>query len=243
VSLDLSVVIPAYNEEERLPAALSRIKSYLDRQSLEYEIVVVDDGSVDGTLEMAEEFRSNLARIIVLSNDSNRGKGFSAKRGFLAASGDLVLLTDADLSAPIEEFGKLWAAVRGIDGVIGSRALRGSEIFAHQSFFRELSGKFFNLMMRLITGLNFHDTQCGFKLFRREPFLPVFRDLQIEGFAFDVEILFLARQRGLRVAEIPVRWGDAEGTRVRLLQGARSFLELVAIRLRHGRRGGRDLKS
>ncbi|HEY2934373.1 MAG TPA: dolichyl-phosphate beta-glucosyltransferase [Acidobacteriota bacterium] len=229
---DLSVVIPAYNEAERLPASLSRIRSYFDSQSLEYEIVIVDDGSVDGTLKAAEEFRNRFARLKVLANDSNRGKGFSARRGFLEAGGDLVLLTDADLSSPIEEFEKLRAGLEGHQGAIGSRALADSDVYLHQSFFRELSGKFFNLLMRLITGLKFRDTQCGFKLFRREPFLPVFHDLRIAGFAFDVEVLFLAKKRGLRVAEIPVRWGDVEGTRVGLLPGARSFLELLAIRLR-----------
>ncbi|MBI4455237.1 MAG: glycosyltransferase family 2 protein [Acidobacteria bacterium] len=232
---DLSVVIPAYNEQDRLPTTLSRLRRYLDGRQISYEIIVVDDGSQDRTLAIAKQLRSEFPQLHVLSNGQNRGKGFSVRRGFLQACGPLVLFTDSDLSAPVEELAKLERALEGNDGAIASRALPESEIFKHQSFFRELSGKCFNLMVRALTGLRFHDTQCGFKLFRRIAFLPVFESQSIDGFAFDVEILYLARKMGLRVAEIPVRWGHAEGSRLQFFPDAvRMLLELLKVRWRHG---------
>lgn len=230
---ELSIVIPAYNEEKRLPATLDRVKQYLDASGVSYEVIVVDDGSQDQTLANSRQLQSQFPRLRVIANGRNRGKGYSVRRGFLQARGSRVLLTDADLSAPIEELEKLQRALEGNDGVIGSRALAGSEIFRHQSLLRELSGKCFNLCMRLTTGLKFSDTQCGFKLFCRQAFLPIFQALTMEGFAFDVEILYLARKRGLRVEEVPVRWGNVEGTRVGFAPAVRAFLELLQIRWRH----------
>lgn len=230
----LSIVVPAYNEGVRLPDTLSRIRHYLNARGGTFEVVVVDDGSTDQTLELAREAGKAFPQLKVLSNGRNRGKGYSVRHGFLHATGDMVLVTDADLSAPIEEVEKLERALEHFDGAIGSRALAESDIFRHQSIFRELSGKCFNLMVRTLTGLTFHDTQCGFKLFRREAFVPVFEAQTIEGFTFDVEVLYLALQRKLKVVELPVRWGHVTGSRVRVFPDAfRMFAELVRIRWRH----------
>ncbi len=235
---EVSVVIPAFNEEIRLSSTLARVKAYLDRMGIPYEVIVVDDGSQDKTVALAQQIRSGFPQLRVLANVRNRGKGFSVRRGFLEARAPLVLFTDADLSAPIEEYEKLRSALEGYDGAIGSRALEQSEVFEHQSAFRELSGKMFNRVMRLLTRLEFQDTQCGFKLFRQKPFLPVFTAQRTEGFAFDVEILFLARRFGLRVVEVPVRWGNVEGTRVGLIAGVKSFAEIAKICWMHrGARG------
>ena len=231
---ELSVIIPAYNEAPRLPETLARAQRYLDGRRVPYEVIVVDDGSRDQTLSLARAVQTSFSELRVMTNGSNRGKGYSVRHGFLQARGRAVLFTDADLSAPIEEMEKLERALEECDGAIGSRALDQSDIFQRQSPLRQLSGKCFNAMVRLLTGLKFHDTQCGFKLFRREVFLPVFRAQTIDGFAFDVEILYLARKHGLKVAEVPVRWGHAEGSRVRFFPDAgRMFLELLRIRGRH----------
>ncbi|HEV8132672.1 MAG TPA: dolichyl-phosphate beta-glucosyltransferase [Acidobacteriota bacterium] len=229
MNIELSVVIPAYNEAQRLPSTLSQVKEYLDAEESNYQIIVVDDGSTDATVSIARQAQVSFPQLQVLENGRNRGKGFSVRSGFLHAGGALVLLTDADLSAPIGEFEKLRSALDGNHGAIGSRALRDSQIFRHQPIFRELSGKIFNVIMRILTGLSFHDTQCGFKLFRREPFLPVFQAQRSDGFAFDVEILYLARKFGLKVVEVPVRWGNVAGSRVGLAAGMKSFIEIVKI--------------
>ncbi|HEY3130745.1 MAG TPA: dolichyl-phosphate beta-glucosyltransferase [Acidobacteriota bacterium] len=226
---ELSVVIPAFNEETRLPTTLGRVKSYLDGQAIPFEVIVVDDGSQDKTLALAQQIHSGFRQLRILANVRNRGKGFSVRRGFLEARAALVLVTDADLSAPIEEYEKLRSALEGNDGAIGSRALKQSDVYRRQSVFREWSGKIFNQVMRLLTGLKFQDTQCGFKLFRREPFTPVFAAQRTEGFAFDVEILYLAHKLGLRIVEVPVRWGNVEGTRVGLIAGLKAFGEIAKI--------------
>ena len=226
---ELSVVIPAFNEESRLPTTLARVKSYLEGKAIPNEVIVVDDGSQDKTFAVAQQIHSGIPQLRILANVRNRGKGFSVRRGFLEARAPLVLFTDADLSAPIEEYEKLRSALESNDAAIGSRALKQSEVFRRQSVFREWSGKIFNQVMRLFTGLKFHDTQCGFKLFRREPFLPIFIAQRTEGFAFDVEILYLAHKSGLKVVEIPVRWGNVEGTRVGLIAGVKSFAQIARI--------------
>ena len=234
MSLQLSIVLPAFNEESRLPDTLARIRHYLTARGGAFEVLVVDDGSTDRTLELARQAGAGFPELRVLSNGRNRGKGFSVRHGFLNSRGERVLLTDADLSAPIEEVEKLEQAIQSFDAAIGSRGLEASDIFERQSIFREMSGKCFNLMVRALTGLKFRDTQCGFKLFRREPFVPVFEAQTIEGFAFDVEVLYLALRRNLQVVEMPVRWGHVTGSRVHVFPDAfRMFVELVKIRWRH----------
>lgn len=224
----ISIIIPAYNEERRLPAALRAICAYLGSSQWEFaETVIVDDGSQDGTAEVA---RAAGAR--VLQNPGNRGKGYAVRHGMLEARGEWVLFTDADLSAPIGELEKLWAAaeVGGVRIAIGSRAVDRSLIGVHQPLAREAMGRFFNLMMRVVTGLRFHDTQCGFKLFEVEAAREIVRRQRLDGFGFDVELLFIARRLGIRVAEVPVRWNDAPGTKVNLTAGISAFLDLLRVR-------------
>lgn len=226
----LSIVIPAYNEEQRLPGTLDRIGSYVERSPIPVaEILVVDDGSRDGTAALAEG-RGGIVRVV--RNPGNRGKGYAVRNGMLAAKGDWILSTDADLSAPIDELEKLIAAVRREDAVvaIGSRALNRKLVKVHQPMMRELSGRAFNLVMRLVTGLPFRDTQCGFKLFRRDAAREIFSRQIEEGFSFDVEDLVIARVLGLKSIEVPVEWSNVEGTKVSLTQGMKSFADLVRIR-------------
>src|SRR6266478_6294373 len=182
--LDLSIVIPAFNEEHRLPKAIEQIGSYLSARSLRAEIIVVDDGSSDATPKLIERYRGKYPGLRLISNATNRGKGFSVRHGVLEARGEIALFTDADLSTPIEEADKLLAAIRdeGYDGAVGSRALDRSLIEVHQSAFREWAGRFFNRMARQITGTEFADTQCGFKAFRRERTQIIFEQQRIERF-------------------------------------------------------------
>jgi len=231
--LDLSIVIPAFNEERRLPKAIERIGSYLSARPLQAEILVVDDGSSDATPKLIESYREKYPGLRLIANGRNRGKGFSVRHGMLEARGEIALFTDADLSTPIEEADKLLAALRenGFDAAIGSRALDRSLIEVHQSAFREWAGTFFNRLVRQITVIEFSDTQCGFKAFRRERTRIIFEQQRIERFGFDPEILFLAKRHGLRVAEIPVRWSHDAATKVNVVEdGIRMFLELLVIR-------------
>ena len=224
----ISIIIPAYNEEKRLPATLAAVREYLGRSSWEFaEIVVVDDGSRDRTLEVAQS-----AGVRVLRNPGNRGKGYSVKHGALEAKGAWVLFTDADLSAPIGELEKLWSAVeRGQAQVaIGSRAVDRRLVGVHQPFAREMVGRFFNLVMRAITGLPFRDTQCGFKLIEAAAARQVFPRQQLDGFGFDVEVLFIAQSLKYRCLEVAVRWDNVEGTKVSTWRGLLAFLDLLQVR-------------
>lgn len=228
----LSIVIPAYNEEQRLPATLDRIAAYVAQSTVPVEeILVVDDGSRDATAALVEE-RKGIVRL--LKNPGNRGKGYAVRNGMLAAKGDWILSTDADLSAPIEELDKLIAAARKENAVvaIGSRALDRRLVKVHQPVMREVSGRAFNMVMRMITGLPFRDTQCGFKLFRKDAARDIFSRQVEEGFSFDVEDLIIARALALKSIEVPVEWSNVEGTKVSLSQGMKSFADLVRIRSR-----------
>jgi glycosyltransferase involved in cell wall biosynthesis len=232
---ELSIIIPAYNEESRLPRALERIRSYLSSRGwteTKVEILVVDDGSADGTAHAVEQWSRELPGVRLILNGQNRGKGFSVRHGMLEARGRIALFTDADLSAPIEEADKLFAAIKaGEDVAIGSRALDRSLIFVHQSRLRELAGIIFNGFVRTLTGLPFADTQCGFKAFRREPCRIIFEQQRIERFGFDPEILFLAKRHGLRAVEVPVRWAHDPATKVHMLRdSAMMFCDLFYIR-------------
>jgi glycosyltransferase involved in cell wall biosynthesis len=232
-ALDLSIVIPAYNEELRLPRTLDSVFAYLQARSLRAEILVVDDGSSDRTSEIVASYGNRTPAPRLISNGKNRGKGFSVRHGMLEARGEIALFTDADLSTPIEEADKLFAAVRnqGYDGAIGSRALDRSLIEVHQSAIREQAGIFFNRMVRWILGIGFSDTQCGFKAFRTARARVIFEQQRAERFGFDPEILFLAKRHGLRVAEIPVRWSHDSATKVNVAgDGIHMFLELLRIR-------------
>jgi glycosyltransferase involved in cell wall biosynthesis len=229
---DLSIVIPAYNEELRLPATLERLAEYLPTLGLQTEVLIVDDGSRDRTAAVAQNFAGKISRLRVLSNGTNRGKGYSVRHGMLEAAGELVLFTDADLSAPIEESDKLVSALKnGYDMAIGSRALNRSLISTHESLFREFAGIIFNKIVRLVLWLPFVDTQCGFKAFRRQRCRIIFELQRIEGFGFDPELLYLARHYGLRAIEIPVRWGHSPDTKVSMLRDSfKMFIDIFVIR-------------
>jgi dolichyl-phosphate beta-glucosyltransferase len=224
----ISIIIPAFDEEKRLPFTLKRVKEYLAVSSWVFsEILVVDDGSRDNTARVAKA-----AGVRVLRNPGNRGKGYSVRSGMLEAKGDWALFSDADLSAPIEELETLWNAVERERALcaIGSRALDRSLIGVRQPPFRENIGRIFNVLMRLETGLPFHDTQCGFKLFETSAAREIFGRQRLDGFGFDVEVLFIAQRLGYRTLEIPVRWNDVAGTKVSMLLGARGFLDPLKVR-------------
>ncbi|HEY2353255.1 MAG TPA: dolichyl-phosphate beta-glucosyltransferase [Candidatus Acidoferrum sp.] len=231
-NFDLSIVIPSYNEELRLPGTLERLAEYLPTLGLRTEVLVVDDGSNDRTAAVAESFRGKISTLRVLSNGTNRGKGYSVRHGSLEAEGEMLLFTDADLSAPIEESGKLLKALNeGYDVAIGSRAMDRSLISTHESVFREFAGIIFNKIVRIILRLPFVDTQCGFKAFRRERCRIIFEQQRIEGFGFDPELLYLARHHGLRAIEIPVRWGHSPATKVSMLRDSlKMFADIFVIR-------------
>jgi len=222
----LSVVVPAFNEEDRLPRTLERITSHLDRRGGAYEVLVVDDGSRDATAA-----RAAAAGAVVLRNDGNRGKGFAVRRGMLAARGARRLMTDADLSTPIEELGRLSARMdEGCDVVIGSRAMAGARIEVRQPWYRENTGRLFNLFVRALAVPGVRDTQCGFKLFSAAAAADVFSATRLDGFSFDVEALFLARRKGYRIAEVPVLWRNDAASRVSLVRGFLAFPDLLRIR-------------
>jgi dolichyl-phosphate beta-glucosyltransferase len=229
---DLSIIIPAYNEEARLPETLARIAAYINTSKRDAEVLVVDDGSTDATVAAAEGMRDKLPAMRIISNGVNRGKGFSVRHGMLEAHGRIALFTDADLSAPIEEADKLLAAVDDrYDVALGSRAINRSLISARQSRFREFAGIVFNTVVRLCLRLPFVDTQCGFKAFRREPCKIIFEQQRIEGFGFDPELLYLARHHGLHATEIPVRWAHSPGTKVSMVRDSlQMFADVFIIR-------------
>ena len=228
---ELSIVIPAYNEELRLPATLERIAAYARQCHREVEVLVVDDGSTDRTAAVAESFRGKIPALRVVPNGLNRGKGFSVRHGVEQSAGRIVLFTDADLSAPIEEADKLIDALEHFDLAIGSRAVDRSLITVHQSPLREFAGILFNKVVRISLRLPFVDTQCGFKAFLRERCQVLFEQQTIERFGFDPELLYLARHHGLRAVEIPVRWGHSPATKVSMLRDSmQMFLDVFRIR-------------
>jgi len=225
----LSVVIPAYNEERRLPATLNAVLADLRGRRRPFEVLVADDGSSDATARLAREAGPEV-RVLRLPH---RGKGAAVRDGVLASSGDLVLVTDADLSTPIEEVDLLVAALEGCEVAIGSRNVAGARVAVRQRLDRRVMGRVFNLLVRVLLLPGLQDTQCGVKLFRRDVALAVFERCQSDGFAFDVEALSLARRLGHRVAEVPVEWRNSPDSRVRpLVDVPRMFWELLTIRRR-----------
>ncbi len=232
----LSVVVPAFNEESRLEGSLDRILEYLKSRQFTYEVLVIDDGSTDRTFSIASKyaFEAEGSRLSVHRNESNKGKGYSVRRGMLESRGRFALLTDTDLSAPIEELEKLEERVFSdeCDIAFGSRDVKGSQVVVHQPWLRENAGKAFNWVVRLLTALPYKDTQCGFKLFKMDSCRDIFRKQRIERYAFDVEILFVARKWGLVAAEIPIVWRHSEDSKVRLFPDAPlTGLDLIRIHL------------
>jgi len=229
----LSVVIPAFNEEFRLGVTLERMYEFLSGRGHSFELIVVDDGSTDGTVRVAEAFAARRPNVKVVLNGTNRGKGFSVRHGIEQAGGTYILFSDADLSTPIEDMEKLLPKLlhEGFDIAIGSRSTRGADVRIHQPWYRELMGKIYNKIVRVFTLRGFKDTQCGFKLFRAEAAKRVFAKQRIERFSFDVEALYLARKHGYRIAEVPVTWYDSPRSRVSILSDPlRMFLDVLRIR-------------
>ena len=225
----LSVVIPAFNEAARLPATLVAVERSLTQAGLSHEILVVDDGSRDDTAERALAALPGAVR--VLRNETNRGKGYSVRRGMLEARGELRLMSDADLSTPIEELPRLMEKLdAGYDVAIASRALPGSHVMVHQPYFRESVGRLFNVMVQALVLPGLFDTQCGFKLWTGAAAQEGFASARIDGFSFDVEVLYVARRRGRRIAEVPVTWTNDAASRVTLLRGSAAFLDVARIR-------------
>jgi glycosyltransferase involved in cell wall biosynthesis len=227
-----SIIIPAYEEGARLGATLDKILTYVSERGWDAEIIVVNDGSRDNTPEIVRERAEKHPGLRLLENPGNRGKGFSVRNGMLHARGEVLLFSDADLSSPIEEAGKLFASIAaGADVAIGSRWLQSDLQTQRQPLYRQLFGRVFNLLLRIILGLRFKDTQCGFKAFTRRSAQAIFPRQRIERWGFDPELLFLAKKFGFRVAEVPVAWAHREGTRLSPLRdGIRMFGEMLKIR-------------
>ena len=228
----LTIVIPAYNESARLEGTLDRVLSFIDQFTWDVELIVVNDGSADDTAEIVQRYASKRENVRLLENPGNQGKGYSVRHGILKARGTVILFTDADLSAPIEEAPKLLAALEnGADIAIGSRWIRAELQTQRQSLARQVLGRAFNQFLRVLLRLDFKDTQCGFKAFRRNAARAIFPLQRIEGWGFDAEILFLARRLGCKVAEVPVLWGHDERTRISpLADGTRMLAEMMKIR-------------
>jgi dolichyl-phosphate beta-glucosyltransferase len=227
-----SIVIPAYNESARLGATLEKVLAYIRAQGWDAELIVVNDGSCDNTAEIVRTFAAKNNALRLVENPGNRGKGYSVRNGMLHARGRIALFSDADLSSPIEEAPKLFQALdAGADIAIGSRWLRAETQTQRQPLYRQIFGRIFNLLLRLTLGLQFKDTQCGFKAFQQPAIQAIFPLQKIERWGFDPEILFLARKFGFRVQEVPVAWGHSGGTRIHPLKdGSRMFLEMLHIR-------------
>jgi dolichyl-phosphate beta-glucosyltransferase len=229
--IQLSIIVPSFNEELRLPASLARIAEFVAGSGRSTEVLVVDDGSTDRTAEVAGSYADRIANLRVLENGENRGKGYSVRHGMLEAKGEVVLFTDADLSAPIEEADKLLETMQQYDVAIGSRAMDRSLIKVHESAFREFAGIVFNRMVRIVLWLPFVDTQCGFKAFRRERCRILFEQQRIERFGFDPELLYLARHHGLKAVEIPVRWSHSPATKINMMRDSiQMFVDVFTIR-------------
>ena len=227
-----SIIIPAYDESTRIRATLDRVLKYANERGWNAEIIVVNDGSSDNTVEIVQQYAALNRGLRLVENPGNRGKGYSVRNGMLHARGEVLLFTDADLSSPIEEAEKLFAAIAGgADVAIGSRWLRSDLQTQRQPLYRQLFGRAFNLMLRITLGLTFKDTQCGFKAFTRRAAEAIFPLQTIERWGFDPELLYLAKKFGFKIAEVPVAWAHREGTRISPLRdGIRMFAEMVKIR-------------
>jgi len=234
----ISIVIAAFNEEKRIGASLRKIAEYFSGCGEEYEVIVVDDGSIDGTSNTVKDLDHIFPKLELLRYKPNRGKGYALRQGVLASSGDLVLVTDADLSTPIEEIEKLAGLIRNGDCevAIGSRVLALSEILKKQPFWRRGMGKIFNKIVKLLVIDDFNDTQCGFKLFTGAVARNLFCDAIIDRFAYDVEILAMAKKKGYRVLDVPIKWINSPDSRVNpVVDSLQMLKDLVRIWAHVGR--------
>jgi len=233
--LFLSVIIPAYNEEKRLGDTLDKIQEYLGGKQWTWEVIVVDDGSKDGTVDLVEDREESFPGLRLVKNATNRGKGFSVRNGMMRGKGKYLLFTDSDLSTPIGDLDKLIERLEqgDCDIAIGSRALPESNITVPQPGHRVFMGRVFNGLVRVLFGTDIRDTQCGFKVFRREAAEAIFPKQSVWRFGFDVEILFIGERLGFQVCEVPVTWENSEDSRVSALKDSLSmFLDLIRIRRR-----------
>jgi dolichyl-phosphate beta-glucosyltransferase len=234
----ISIIIPAYNEENRIISSLFRIKEYFKNHDINYEIFVVDDGSTDDTKRISKDLIQDIPHLKVISYNPNRGKGYALRQGVLASKGEVILLTDADLSTPIEELSKLLPLIYNhkFDVAIGSRALALSEIIKKQPWWRQSMGKFFNRLVKSLVLEDFNDTQCGFKLFRGDIARSLFKEARIDRFAYDVEILAIAKKKGYRIAEVPITWINSPESKVNPIRDPlQMFFDLLRIRMTIGK--------
>jgi dolichyl-phosphate beta-glucosyltransferase len=220
--LDLSVIIPAYNEERRLPSTLASVFNFLHESGRSFEIIVVDDGSMDHTIEIVEEFATHNKQdgkdVRLIAYSPNQGKGYAVRSGMLAARGEYLLIDDADGASPIEEVSRLEDAIaNGADIAIGSRAKPDTSRMVKAKFSRKFIGNTFNVIVQTLLLPGFFDTQCGFKLFKRDTAIDLFSSNRIDGFAFDVEVLYIAKLRGYKIAEVPINWTNVTGSKVHVL--------------------------
>ena len=226
----LSIVIPAYNESARIEATMERVMQCVQTQGWDAEVLVVDDGSTDDTAEIVQRYMDRYDRLHLVKNNGNRGKGYSVRNGLLQAAGDVVMFTDADLSAPMEEANYLMAAIAdGADVAIGSRWMDRKRQTIHQPLYRQFFGRCFNAITRLVMGLPYKDTQCGFKAFKRPAAQVIFRLQRIERWGFDPEILFIARKLKYDIREVSVTWGHDERSRMSYLKDGMKMLEEMAV--------------
>ncbi len=231
-NLSYSIIIPAYNESQRIAASLDKIIAYTSEQKWMTEILVVNDGSRDNTKDIVLEYAKTHPQVRLIENPGNRGKGYTVRHGMSQATGEILLFTDADLSSPIQESKKLFAAIQGgADVAIGSRWLQAELQTERQPLHRQLFGRIFNLLLRIILGLKFKDTQCGFKAFTRKAALTLFPRQRIERWGFDPELLFLSQKYGLNIAEVPVEWAHDDRSKINpVVDGFKMFTEMLRIR-------------
>lgn len=237
----LSIVIPAFNESARIEATLERVMNCVQAEAWDAEVLVVDDGSTDDTAAVIKRWMTRSPRLHLVQNPGNRGKGYSVRNGLLQAAGDVVMFTDADLSAPMEEANRLLTAIAaGADVAIGSRWMDRTRQTIHQPLYRQFFGRCFNAITRGVMGLPFKDTQCGFKAFRREAAQVIFRLQRIERWGFDPEILFIARKLKYTIVEVPVTWGHDERSRMSYVRDGMKMLEEMAMIRSNSVRGRYD---
>lgn len=233
--IDLSVVIPAYNEERRLPPTLIEMIDYFEARKTKYELIVVDDGSSDQTSEVVRKFERLRPQVHLLRLPENHGKGYAVRTGMLNTSGKMVVFADADGATPIQEVTRLEDALRGgAEVAFGSRAIRSEDTKVITNLFRKLSGRIFNFFVNQFLLPNVADTQCGFKMFSSKAAHFIFERQSSSGYAFDVEVLYIARKAGFKIAEVPVNWHNVPGSKVNVvLDGLRMLRDIISIRLRH----------
>ncbi len=232
--VNLSVVVPCYNEEQRLPSTIDKIEAFLDGRGDRYELILVDDGSADGTRAVMDEAAASHSAVRIQALPANRGKGRALAEGVKVSRGTNVLVTDADLSTPIDELPKLEAQLAaGAAVAIASRAIKGSRVELSQPVYRVLMGKAFNLIVQAVLLPGIWDTQCGFKLFRGDIARDVFAGLTTDGFGYDPEVLYLAKKKGVRIAEVPVVWRNSAPTKVMAVRSSLDmFRHVVRVRFR-----------